>query len=421
MDADVIVVGAGLAGLTCARHLEKAGLSVHVLEAGDQVGGRVRTDQVDGYLCDRGFQVLNPAYPAVGLELDLPALRMRMFGRGLGVRRSNRIVTLPRPSTLSDLLDLLRTPYANPKGLLDLGTLLRWLSPALGRVPAVLDAPDAGIRDSLDQAHIGGALRREVLEPFLAGVLLERDGTTSANFARLLLRMFVRGTPGLPEEGMGAVPAQLASTLREPIRTGVTVRAVTLRRPGLQVDTLTDSRRARAVVIATDGRTAAGLLGQHAEPGKGVVTWWFAGDVDPAADRYLVVDGRRRRRGPLVNAAVISATQPSYAPAGRQLVQASALLGEAGTDDALVRRQVGDLLQLDSTRWELISRNEIPYALPHQPAPLTLRRLGRLAQLQPHRQHHRGRAARGRRRHARQARDLAAQHRIVPGIPGRAG
>ena len=74
MDVDVIVIGAGLAGLTAARHLEAAGQRVQVLEADTKVGGRVATDRVDGFLCDRGFQVLNPAYPAVRRDVDLDAL-----------------------------------------------------------------------------------------------------------------------------------------------------------------------------------------------------------------------------------------------------------------------------------------------------------------------------------------------------------
>src|SRR3954466_1298194 len=73
---EVVVVGAGLAGLACARRLAASGVAVTVLEAADGVGGRVRTDVVDGFRCDRGFQLLNPAYPEARRVLDLPALRL---------------------------------------------------------------------------------------------------------------------------------------------------------------------------------------------------------------------------------------------------------------------------------------------------------------------------------------------------------
>lgn len=98
MDCDVILVGAGLAGLQCARHLARAGLDVRVLEAGDQVGGRMRTDVVDGFRCDRGFQVLNPAYPAVRKGVDVAALHLQHFGRGVAVRREGGLAILADPT-----------------------------------------------------------------------------------------------------------------------------------------------------------------------------------------------------------------------------------------------------------------------------------------------------------------------------------
>ena len=80
--ADVVVVGGGLAGLSAAVHLHRAGLAVTVCEAGDEVGGRIRTDRRDGFLLDRGFQVVLPAYPELRRQVDLSALRLRPFLRG---------------------------------------------------------------------------------------------------------------------------------------------------------------------------------------------------------------------------------------------------------------------------------------------------------------------------------------------------
>ncbi len=88
---DVVVIGAGLSGLAAARRLTAAGLAVRVLEAGSAPGGRVRTDLVDGFLLDRGFQVLCPAYPAVPQEFDLPPLDLRPFTRGVGVLCGGRV------------------------------------------------------------------------------------------------------------------------------------------------------------------------------------------------------------------------------------------------------------------------------------------------------------------------------------------
>ena len=83
---DVAIVGAGLAGLTCAQDLTRAGLQCTVVEATDGVGGRVRTDAVDGFLLDRGFQILLSAYPQVKQRLDTAALDIGDFEPGALVR-----------------------------------------------------------------------------------------------------------------------------------------------------------------------------------------------------------------------------------------------------------------------------------------------------------------------------------------------
>ncbi|MEO8107561.1 MAG: FAD-dependent oxidoreductase, partial [Actinomycetes bacterium] len=100
-DADVVVIGAGLAGLVAARTLIDAGRHVRLLEASDGVGGRVRTDEVDGYLLDRGFQLYNPAYPEGLRQLDHKALRLRPFTRGAVLHHRGRRIRLADPSSRS--------------------------------------------------------------------------------------------------------------------------------------------------------------------------------------------------------------------------------------------------------------------------------------------------------------------------------
>ncbi|GAB3622667.1 NAD(P)/FAD-dependent oxidoreductase [Mariniluteicoccus endophyticus] len=370
MDADVIVVGAGLAGLRCARVLAERGVDVRVLEAGDEVGGRVRTDVVEGFRCDRGFQVVNPSYPAVRRALDLDALDLRPFGRGIAVRRDTGLAELVDPSRKP-----WRTPHMLRSGLvrpLEVARLGAWLAPALGPVPRLLRARDLAWGESLDRAGVDGPLRREVLERFLAGVILEEDGSTSVTFVRLLLRSFVLGTPGVPARGMGAIAAQLAAPLHDRVTTGVRVRAVS---PG-RVDTDGANLTARAVVVATDPRTAGELLSDRMSvpPMKGLVTDWFAAEEAPATD-LLRVDARRTR-GPVVNTAVVSNAAPTYAPAGAHLVQATSLLGGSGEapDHDSVRRQVEDLWEGGLRGVRPLVRHVVRDALPVQPPPLDARR-----------------------------------------------
>lgn len=377
MDCDVIVIGAGIAGLHCAATLSAAGLDVEVWEAAERVGGRVRSERVDGFTVDRGFQLLNPAYPAVRRWIDLPGLQLASFAPGVRVRQSDGSVVLADPRRApARSWQTLRSGYLRPT---ELWPLARWALPALRSVRRLLAGPDESLQRSLDDARATGALRTEVLEPFLAGVLLEEAGTTSAAFARLLLRSFLRGTPGVPAAGMQALPDQLAARLAAPPRLAHPVDSLTPVTGGVRVSGAGTTITARAAVVATDPRSAERLAGVTAPPMNGVVTDWFATDEPPSPDPLLVLDARGRRgghrAGPVLNTAVVSNAAPSYAPPGRHLVQASCLLDTDGAPPALaiVRRQLAEVYEHSTSGWEPLARHVIPEALPAQPPPLQVR------------------------------------------------
>lgn len=372
MDAEVIVVGAGLAGLQCARQLTRAGLEVRVLEASDDVGGRVRTDIVDGFRCDRGFQVLNPAYPAVQREIDMAALHLAPFGHGVAVRDGHGITVIADPLLHpGQVPQALASPYLGPDQLI---ALTKWAAPAMANTRRLLSPSDGTLAASFDDAGLSGELRA-VLERFFAGVLLDDEGSTSANFARLLARWFALGRPGLPAQGMSALPHQLAAGLAHPVELG---RRVTSVRPdGDHWITEADGETlgSRAVVVATDPAAAGRLAGIESPPMKGCVTWWFATEEAPTASSFLHVDGRDGA-GPVVNTAVISNVVPSYAPAGRHLTQATALLPRHGADPAEseVRDHMAQIYGVGTDRWQTVAVHRIPHALPAQPPPLRGRR-----------------------------------------------
>jgi Flavin containing amine oxidoreductase len=379
VDADVLVVGAGLAGLRCARALADAGREVVVLEAADAVGGRIRTDRVDGFLVDRGFQLLNPAYPAVRRWVDVGALGLQGFGAGVAAVTESGTSVLGHPLRAPTLLPrTVGTALGRPR---EVAAVLRWAAPLLRprrrSLSAVLAARDDVDRAAgLDRAGVDGLLRR-VVDRFLAGVLLEDDGSTADRYALLLAWMFARGVPSLPSEGMQALPEQLAAPLGDRVRLGHRVERV----EGARVEAGGRSWTAGHVVVATDGPRARGLTGVDAPATKGVVTTWWAAPDAPDTD-LLHVDARRDPRGPLVNAAVVSRAAPSYSPSGRHLVQGSALLAPGRVpDEATMRRHAGDLLGVDPGGWEVVARHEVPDALPAQPAPYSATRPVRVGDL----------------------------------------
>lgn len=390
--ARVVVVGAGLAGLACAVRLHDAGVPVLVLEASDAVGGRVRTDVVDGFRCDRGFQLLNPAYPEVPRVLDLDALDVRSFGAGVVLASGGRRHLLGDPR---------RLPAALPGDVLAGGSLrsklgfLAWALPALGPVDRLLSREDRALAATLDAAGVTGAFRTGVVDGFLAGVLADDTGSTSSTFARLLVRSFARGLPGVPARGMGQVPRQLAARLPAgAVRLGTPVTAV-----GPSAVTTADGERheAAAVVVATDPRSAGTLARVRVPPMRGLTTYWHtppAGTPSPATRALLHLDGDRS--GPVVNTAVLTDVAPELAPSGRVLVASTVLGAATGPDGAegpggaagsaratdeegTVLAQLERIYGVSTARWERVVVHRVPDALPAQLPPLVRRRSVALA------------------------------------------
>src|ERR671912_650269 len=260
----IIVVGAGLAGLTCAKVLRERGAEVAVFEASDGVGGRVRTDEQDGFLLDRGFQVYFTSYPVAGRHLDYEALDFRDFDPGVIVRRG------PEESILSDPL---RDPKALVPSLLSeaatLADKLRTLEIVASTSTVGISAGDEdGETDTstLEYLKLAGLSERYVdsfFRPFYGGITLNRELTTSARVLRFTLRMLASGGTVVPALGMGEIPRQIAAHLPEgDIQLNSRVQAL-LRDRGrvVGVRSVGKEHEADAVVVATDAPAAGALTG----------------------------------------------------------------------------------------------------------------------------------------------------------------
>ncbi|RJQ66975.1 FAD-dependent oxidoreductase [Pseudonocardiaceae bacterium YIM PH 21723] len=384
-DPDVLVVGAGIAGLVAAGELHRAGRSVAVHEAADAVGGRVRTDLIDGFRLDRGFQVLLPAYPQVKRQLDLDALRPHRLVRGalIDTDRGRRLFAPPGTHPVLDtgvpstLLGWLREHPA------DAAKIAAWtardlLSPALVR-----RAHDTSVAHYLSSARISPWTVDQLLRPFLAGVFLDPELAVSNRLFHLVWRSFVLGGAVLPEQGMQAVPDQLAAGLPAGTIT-LSSRVEAIEPPtGTAGDWLVrlaggDVLRPRAVVVATDGDTAATLLPEVTAPRwSAQATYYFRVPEPPATAPVLALDGTDSL---LLNAIVNSAIVPGYAPPGSALVAAT-VPGRAASAE-IERRVLERLARLYDTQtrdWELITTYDLPQALPRLAPAEPFRRPIRLA------------------------------------------
>ena len=372
----VIVVGAGLSGLAAARHLTRHGADVTVLEGSDGVGGRVRTDVVDGFRLDRGFQLYNPAYPEGARVLDHQALDLKSFVAGArvviergGRRRVVRVADPRRRPTwaVPSVLALIGSPLATAR----FGAYAA--SRAVRSVPSLQRDPDITSEEALRRAGVDRALMETVLRPFLSGVFLESELSTSRRFLDVVLKSFIRGTPGVPALGMGRIPEQLASGLD--VRLGH--RVATVSAGGADVVD-GDAHPADAVIVATDPAGAERLVaGVRAPAAHAVTTWYYRPDCAPGelADGQGVLLLDAARRGPLVNTVVMSHAAPDYAPPGSALVAASALgVWENPLQDRAVREHLAWLYGVPTVRWDLVGSYPIPYALPAMDVPFELKR-----------------------------------------------
>ncbi|MER5338459.1 FAD-dependent oxidoreductase [Micromonospora sp. NPDC002717] len=362
-ETDVVVVGGGLAGLAAARRLHRAGVPWRLLEAGNRLGGRVATDAVDGYLLDRGFQVLNTAYPRLGTLLDVDRLRLGHFTSGVLVRKGDRLTRLVNP---------LRAPTGAPgTALAGIGSLrdrlrLAALAAGCATLPKgrLLAAPETTAETALRRAGLSDTIIEELLRPFLSGVFVERELETSSHVLSMVLRSFARGRIGLPAEGMAALPRAVADPLpADLIDLDTPVSAVA---PG-RVRTQAGDIRCRAVVVAVDPPAVATLLPTlPAVRTHSYTTYYHSAQEAPLDEPILLVDGDRREV--VANTVVVSRAAPTYAPVGRHLI-ATSVVGPSAPPEPTVRAELTRLYGRSTADWTHLTTVSVPDALPAAPPP----------------------------------------------------
>ncbi|MHB9862367.1 NAD(P)/FAD-dependent oxidoreductase [Streptomyces sp. YIM S03343] len=391
--ADVVVVGAGIAGLSAAQRLTSAGVSTVVLEAAPCTGGRMSTEKVDGFRLDRIGQLLSTAYPELRLAPGLHNLVLRPFAPGVLLHSDGRRHRAGAPAvgrSARGALHVVRALASAPRS-------------------AAVPAPRAGapVGGAMDQARLGNALARIAstpverllarpelpagqalaargvpvrtidgfLRPLLAALLCDPELTTSSRCADLALRAFAAGRLCLPEGGAEALPELMVRALPPgTVRTGVRVTSVST----TSVTTAEHGEiRCRAVLLATGAREAAELLpGLRVPDFHPVTVVHHTTDLPPDTGAALLLDADRG--GPVAHTAVISEVDPSRAPAGRTLIS-STVLGPPPQDvDTAVRMHLSRLYGTSTRRWETLAVHHTAEAVPAMRPPHDHRRPVRL-------------------------------------------
>jgi phytoene dehydrogenase-like protein len=366
---EVVIIGAGLAGLSCARVLHEHGIGFTLLEKTDRPGGRIKTDLVAGYLLDHGFQVLQTGYPDISNYLNLQELKLSSFPSGVAVRFKNNfhVVADPRrhPSNFYSTL-------AAPIGSVGDRFKLLKLAGALARKPMehIFDGPEESTIDFLVNWGFSERFIKSFFTPFFSGACLESSMQGSSRVLKYVTRLFATGDAALPSDGMGAIPSQIAAALP--------AQSIRYNQEAVKVEeglvTLSDGSKIEAhhIVVAVSQPVCARLLDFNA-PVESVAEAcvYFGSDWHPPIkDPFLVLNGEGS--GPINNIAFPSLVAPTYAPPGKTLI-AAVVLGDEFVHNQdlvnLVRQQLTGWFGAEVKDWEHLKTLTIDHALPGQRPP----------------------------------------------------
>lgn len=355
-----VVVGAGLAGLAVASEFAAAGHEVAVFESSDGVGGRVRTDAVDGYLLDRGFQILLTAYPEAQAMLDYEALDLRKFVPGANVFVDGSMHRIGDP--IRDPSQLISTAKAPIGTVLDKARILAFrLAVNKGTLTDLWNREDTTALARLEDAGFSKTMIDRFLRPLFAGITLDPDLGSSSRHLEFVFRMLSAGDAAVPANGMGEIPKQLAKNIPDNgLHLNTTVAAANAGSVTLIDGTVIE---ADAVVVATDP-TSAHSLTESPDPGwRGVTTLWMSAPEPPVVEPILVLNGEGVK--PINSVAVMSQVSGRYSPADRALIAVSAPFISADLVDAM-RTQLRTWFGGVTDKWEVLRVDEVNRAQPRQ-------------------------------------------------------
>ncbi len=376
-EPDVIIVGAGLSGLAAAIHLHRAGKRVRVLEASDGVGGRVRSDHVDGFILDRGFQVLLTAYPEARLMLNYRDLDLRAFKPGSLVRIDDKTSRIGDPfREPKSLLSSALSKVGNPIDKARIGLLRR--NAMQTSIEDIWRRPETSTHNRLRQLKFSDTIIERFFRPFFTGVQLDPTLGTSSRMFDFVFKMLAEGDNSIPATGIGAISNQLAGQLpNDMIHLNCRVQRVAKGEV-----TMADGATLRAptIIVATEGPQASQLLGSErvADPGSQPVSClYYSCDTSPLNEPIIMLNGNGQdptagpNAGPINNVCVPSLVSRHYAPPGKHLVSVSVVAAHSSADDvsleASTRNQLRAWFGNDVASWKHMRTYNIAHAQPSQP------------------------------------------------------
>lgn len=363
IETDVLIVGAGLSGLTAAKVLKAAGRKIKILEASDGVGGRVRTDCVGGFLLDRGFQVLLTAYPEAKTFLNYKALDLKAFEPGAIILNEKGTTEVGDP--LRRPLTLFKTLFSSAGTFSDKMKMLQ-LKRKLNKsdIESIFSREEITTLAYLTKQNFSNEMIRQFFKPFMTGIFLEEQLKTSSRMFEFVFKMFSEGDTAIPAKGMGMIPAQLAESL--------SMEELILNEKVVSIDknkAITSSGRsynAHKILIATEGANLPAPFIQNKKKPNSVTNIYFSADRPPFTKPIIALNSMSNKL--VNNIAIMDRVSPDYAPFRKSLVSVS-LIGDF--QNALRADLPFEVIQElkywfpEAGDWDHLKTYHIPYGLPN--------------------------------------------------------
>lgn len=360
---DVIIIGAGIAGLTAAKILKSTGKTVLVIEAADAVGGRVRTDIIDGFLLDRGFQVLLTAYPESRLLLDYKRLDLKPFSPGATILQTDNKYAIGDPFREPFmLLKTLFSPVGTLKDKIKLLTLKLRLSAS--NVKAIFAKHETTTANYLQQAGFSERFISQFFRPFFAGIYLEDNLTTSSRMFEFLFKMFGEGYAAVPAKGMGMISQQLAETLSE--NDLILNEEVTKIESGNVYGASGKVYSAKHVIVATNAVQAASLVHKTVKTEhKSALTLYFSSNIKTKTTKRIALNSVENTL--INNIAFMDHISADYAPKGKSLIAISLKAAVVHDTENLAQKVIKEAANWypEAINWLHLKTYKIDYALPN--------------------------------------------------------
>ncbi len=364
-ESEVLVIGAGLAGLSCALHLQNQGVKVTILEAAEEAGGRIRTDKIDGFLLDRGFQIYLTAYPEGKEILDYRSLNFKKFFPGAVIRKNNKFYRVADPlRSPKDIFATLTSPVGKPADKVKVACLQKQLQ--IESLDEIFEKPECTTYEVLRREGFSRTMIDQFFRPFLGGIFLEKELKTSSQVFEFVFKMLASGENVIPEQGMQEIPRQLAGKLKSgTIQFGKRVKKIEKNKVTLETG---ESIEAPIIVIATEQTSAVELLGKDMSPNYCSQTCiYFTSEKAPLEEPVLVLNGDEE--GYVNNLVVLSNVSKAYAPPGQALTAVSCVGDPAIGDAELIECVKNELRQWygeEVKDWQHLKTYRVRYSLPAQ-------------------------------------------------------